>query len=156
MIGRIAPPREFEEHLDRFTSPPAEGEPALFETKQKALMFAATLGRRRGERTKVERKGGGIRYDVFQHEMDDGYVDALAIAATDGDLTVLAPERADERVQIFEEYAHTGLKEMVDRCFRRSGDPLEELLAIADELRAEPTEGLTGMDPNLLKKLMGS
>jgi dnd system-associated protein 4 len=154
MIGRIAPPREFEEYLDRFTAAPAEGEPPLFETKQKALMFAAALGRRRGERTKVDRKGGGIRYDVFQHERDDGYVDALAIAVTE-ELTVLAPDRADERVQIFEEYAHTGLKEMVDRCFRRSGDPLEELLAIADELRAEPTEGLQGMDPSLLQKLMG-
>lgn len=155
MIGRIAPPRGLEEELERFTTPAAEGEPPLFETKQKAMMFAAALGRRRGERTPLDRKGVAIRYDVFQRVLDDGYIDALAIAVTE-ELRVLAPERADERVEIFEEYAHTGLKEMVQRCFGRSGDPLEELLAIADESRAEPTEGLGGMDPSILKKLMGS
>jgi hypothetical protein len=45
---------------------------------------------------------------------------------------------------------------MIERCFRRSGDPLEELLAIADELRAEPPEGLEGIDPGVLQKLMGA
>ena len=59
-------------------------------------------------------------------------------------------------LQVFEEYAHTGLKEMIERCFRRSGDPLEELLAIADELRGEPAEGLEGIDPSVLQKLMGA
>jgi dnd system-associated protein 4 len=154
MIGRIAPPRELEAQLDRFTTPDVHGGPPLFETKQKALMFAASLGRRRGERKELDRKGVAIRYDIFERTLDDGFIDALAIATT-GDLKVLAPERADERIEIFEEYAHTGLLEMVERCFNRSGDPLEELLVIADELRSAPSEGLDGMDPGVLRKLMG-
>ncbi len=152
MNGRIAPPKDLEPALDRFTTAES-GFPALFETKQKALMFAAALGRRRDKCTELERKGVAIRYDIFQRDLDDGFIDALAIAAT-GDLRVLAPERAEERILIFEEYAHTGLKEMTERCFERSGDPLEELLVIADELRATP-QGLNGMDPNVLRKLMG-
>src|SRR5689334_21177039 len=105
MIGRISPPRELEEKLEQLTSPLVRGEPPLFETKQKALMFAAALGRRRSERLPLERKGSAIRFDIFQREADDGYIDALAIA-TISDLRVLGEARSDERVQIFEEYAH--------------------------------------------------
>ena len=155
MIGRISPPRELEDDLERFTTAPSDSDPPLFETKQKALMFAAALGRRRRERTPLERKGVAIRYDVFQRVLDDGFIDALSIAEA-GELQVLSPDRAEERVQVFEEYAYTGLKEMIERCFRRSGDPLEELLAIADELRGEPAEGLEGIDPSVLQKLMGA
>ena len=155
MSGRIAPPKELETALDRFTTAEVQGGLPLFETKQKALMFAAaSLGRRRGKREPLDRKGVAIRYEIFERTLDEGFIDALAIATT-GDLKVLAPDRADERVLIFEEYAYAGLLEMVERCFNRSGDSMEELLAIADELREGSSEGLDGMDPGVLRKLMG-
>ncbi|MEH0198714.1 DNA phosphorothioation-associated protein 4 [Caulobacter sp. CCNWLY153] len=153
MIGRIAPPRDLEGLLDRFTTPDAHGVHALFETKQKVLMFAAALGRRRGSSLPLDRKGVAIRYDIFERALDDGFIDALSIATTD-DLKVLSPERADERIRIFEEYAHAGLVEMEERCFNQTGDPLEELIAIVDEQRQGPSEGLTGIDPGILSKLL--
>ena len=155
MMGRIAPPKVLEEALERFVTPEVEGQQPLFETKQKALMFAAALGKWRGQqREPVERKGVGIRYDVFERTLDDGFLDALAIAETE-DLKVLSPERGEERITIFEEYAQAGLREMIARCFDQPGDPLEALLALADETRATPVEGLEGIDEDALRRLMG-
>lgn len=153
MIGRISPPRELEEKLDVLTTPMTSGEPPLFETKQKALMFAAALGRRRDTRTKLDRKGVAIRHDVFERVLDDGYLNALAVGVTQ-DLTILSAERSDERIAIFEEYAHTGLIEIISRCLDQPGDPLEELLAITEEVHTTPISGLSGMDANILRKLM--
>jgi hypothetical protein len=44
---------------------------------------------------------------------------------------------------------------MVSRCFDQPGDPLEALLALADEARAAPVEGLDGIDEDALRRLMG-
>lgn len=155
-MGRIAPPKALEDELEKLVVADPQGKHPLFETKQKALMFAAALGRwRERNRESVDRKGTAIRYDIFQRALDDGYVDALAIAATGGDLKVLAPERDDERVTIFEEYAQAGLEEMIER-FNRMGDPLEAMLALVDEARTEPTQGLGGIDQDALRKLLGN
>ena len=153
MIGRIAPPKDLEAQLDRLVAEGPEGF-SLFETKHKALLFAAALGRRRGRSKELDRKGVALRYDVFQRALDDGFVDALAIAVT-GDLKVLAAERSDERVRIFEEYANVGLAEMVERCLDAPGDAMEELLAIADEFRQPMPDGFEGMDPATFAQLMG-
>ena len=149
-MRRIAPPREFEEALDRLTAPEPGRRYPLFETKQKALMFAAALGFHRGKRTPLDRKGTAIRFDVFEKQLDDGFFDALAVAA-ENDLAVLSDERSDERIQIFEEYAHTGLREMIDA----PGDPLNNLLTLIDDARAPRQEELAGMDPSVLRGLMG-
>lgn len=155
MMGRIAPPKALEEDLERFVAADPQGRHPLFETKQKALMFAAAMGKWRGDvRKAIERKGLAIRYDIFERSLDDGFIDALAITDT-GELKVLAPERGDERITIFEEYVQLGLQEMIDRCFKKPGDPLEALLALADEARAAPVEGLEGIDPEALRRLMG-
>lgn len=155
MMGRVAPPKAYEDDLERFVTADPQGRFPLFETKQKALMFAAAIGKwRAGTRTPVERKGVAIRYDIFERTFDDGYVDALGIAES-ADLKVLAPERGEERITIFEEYAQLGLREIVDRCFNHPGDPLEALLALAEEARAPQIAGLEGIDEEALRKLMG-
>src|SRR4051812_8734057 len=116
MKGRIAPPKALEDDLDKLVVADPQGEHALFETKQKALMFAAALARWRDrEPVQVERKGTAIRYDIFERALDDGFIDALAISAKDGDLKVLASERDDDRITIFEQYAQSGLEEMIAR-----------------------------------------
>ena len=155
MKGRVAPPKSLEDELEKLVMPDPQGKHPLFETKQKALMFAAALARWRGaERREVDRKGTAIRYEVFQGALDDGYIDALAISAFEGDLKILSPDKDDTRIEVFEEYAQTGLKEVIER-FNRTGDPLESLLALVDEVRAQPPEGLEGIDHNALSKLLG-
>lgn len=153
-MGRIAPPKALEDDLEKLVTADPQGDSPLFETKQKALMFAAALGRWRAEeRKRVDRKGTAIRYDIFERALDDGFIDALAIAETD-DLKVLAPDRGDERITIFEEYAQAGLTEMIDR-FHRPGDPLEDLLALVDSARATASSELEGIDQDALRKLLG-
>src|SRR5687768_10474732 len=130
MMGRVAPPKALEDDLEKLVVADPQGKHPLFETKQKALMFAAALARWRGvERRTVDRKGTAIRFDIFQRALDDGYVDALAIAAHENDLKVLAPDRDEDRITVFEQYAQAGLEEMIDR-FNRPGDPLEAMLTL--------------------------
>lgn len=155
MMGRVAPPKALEDQLERLVAADPQGRHPLFETKQKAMMFAAALARwREAERSPLDRKGTAIRYDIFQRDYDDGYVDALAISAFDGDLKVLAPERDEDRITVFEQYAQAGLEEMIDR-FNRPGDPLEAMLALVEESRATPSDGLDGFDQEALRKLLG-
>jgi dnd system-associated protein 4 len=110
MKGRIAPPKALEDDLERLVTADPQGKHPLFETKQKALMFAAALARWRGtDRARVDRKGTAVRYDIFERALDDGYIDALAISVSEGDLKILSPEKEDDRIAVFEEYAQAGL-----------------------------------------------
>ena len=63
MGRRIAPPSDLDELLDRLSEPHPGGQVALFQTRQKAMMFAAALGHYLGERTPLARKGSAIRFD---------------------------------------------------------------------------------------------
>ena len=91
MDRRIAAPKGLDGVLEQLVNKlPGKGL-ALFETKQKALMFAAALGHKLGKRTAVTQRDAStaIRHDIFQKAMDDGYMSALAIAEA-SDLTILA------------------------------------------------------------------
>ena len=154
MDRRISPPRELEDILDLLTEPAAgSGLPPLFQSKQKALMFAAALGHSLGERLPLEKKGTAIRIDVFEKALDDGYMDSLAVAET-GQLQVLGPTQDEVRVTVFEEYAHRGLVEIKRRCYTESGDPLRILLGMADDARNPSDVELKGLDPGVLRGLV--
>ncbi len=114
---------------------------------------AAAVGHHLGERTPLARKGSPIRFDIFEKALDDGFVNALAVAET-GELEVLAPERAEERALIFEEYAHTGLRELERRCYEDEGDPLQALIGLTEGVRATDSTEVSGLPPDILKELL--
>ena len=143
---RIYPPKELEKLLTTLVS-----ELKLFETKQKALMFAAALGAHRGEREVLRLRGEGIRIEIFQRAIDDTFIDALAVAVTK-DLHVLAGNRTDERITIFEESALAGLKE-IQKLVDYPTDSLEELLGITQSARRPSRGDLPGLDPDALARL---
>lgn len=153
---RIAPPQKFESMLDRLieSKDPSTAGLAIFETKQKALMFAAALGYRRGRRVPLERRGTAIRPDIFQRDLDDAFIGALALAET-GDLNVLRSDRDEERATIFEEYAHAGLEEMDQACFKQDGSPVENLIRLTREVQVGEDQELPGIDASVLKGLLG-
>lgn len=124
----------------------------VFDTKQKALMFAAALGFARRKREPVDRRGTAIRFDIFQRDLDDGFIDALAVAETN-DLRVLEENRADERIKIFEEYTNGGLAEMERLCFGDVAGPLESLLKVAQEASLSRDSAIPGVDANVLNLL---
>jgi dnd system-associated protein 4 len=117
-------------------------------------MFAAALGYSLGVRTPLEKKGSAIRLDVFEKALDDAYVGALA-AAEAKSLQLLAADREDDRATIFEEYAHRGLAEIQRRCFDTPGDPLQILIQIAEERGRSGDAAVVGVDPAVLKNLVG-
>jgi dnd system-associated protein 4 len=137
--------------LTRLTEPNSRGE-RVFETKQKGLMFAAAFGFTLQRRLPIDVKAPGIRYDVFEGAFDDSFIDALAVAVM-GDLAVLSEERSDERVDIFEEYAHGGLEEMRRVCFEQVGDPLDNLIRLTTTTRT-PNSEIPGIDPSVLDGLL--
>jgi len=155
MNRRIAAPKGLEGFLEALTSKGA-GEPfPLFQTKQKALTFAAAFGLSLGKKTQIDQREAGtaIRHDIFQGEMDDAFLAALAVTET-ASLNVLADEREEEFGTIFEEYAHTGLLEL-QRRFETGGDRLDTLVALMNTARSpSPPPELAGMDAEILQELM--
>jgi dnd system-associated protein 4 len=129
---RIRPPKDLEIVLDELK------ELRLFQTKQKGMMFAAAMGytinSKKDQHERPERYGEGIRLEYFQSPEDDGYINALAVAAH-GTLEILADDRTDDRFDLFERYANTGLIELKRRLdSSRHVDRLEVILDILDDL----------------------
>ena len=154
MERRPAPPKDLEKSvLERLVEPSKSDGFPVFETKQKAMMFAAALGAWQGEPTPLTKRGNGIRFDVFEADHDDGFIRALAVWKT-GDLLVLSDERSDERIRIFEEYAHTGLIEMKRVCFEEDGDPLDKLVRLTQAPLEPDRMEIDGIDPSILRGLM--
>lgn len=129
---------------------------ALFETKQKALMFAAALGFYRSRPLKLVSRdaGAAIRFDIFEKAMDDGFVAALAVSAST-DLNVLGDLEQECFANIFEEFANAGLAEIQVKVIGEA-EPLQALIALMGEARFPQDEtGLEGLDPSILIHLMG-
>ena len=119
-------------------------------TKQKTLMLAAAIGKKRGQPEPLAKRGEGIRFDVFVGAIDDGFIKALALAEK-GNLSILGDP--DACITIFEEYAHAGLQEL-QRIWTRSEDKLDELLRLTAEARYEQTGDIPGIDASLLRGLV--
>lgn len=136
--------------IDRLVEPTGSVE-RVFDTKQKAMMFAAALGFATGTRRKLERKAAGIRYDVFEGSLDDGFINALAVFET-GDLKVLSEARVNERIDIFEEYAHAGV-EVISRLCAQEGNGLDSLIRRTLEAQEVGSE-IPGIDPAVLRNLL--
>lgn len=152
MEKRISPPAEFEDLLIVLTDPAGEGAPPAFETKQKALMFAAALGFHRGSRQQLSKRGTAIRADVFAADADDGFLLALALAAT-GEVSILDPERAEDRQTIFEEYAAGGLRELAAMS-PSDGGFVERCLRLTSDALAAPESDIPGIDRSVLGDLI--
>jgi len=145
MRDRIRPAKDLECVLDRF-----KDESAIFETKQKGLMFAAAIGyllhSDKIDSVVMDSFGEGIRMQYFQSQQDDGFIDALAVARF-GELTILDPEKQPVRIDLFERCAVLGLREMQKYCFdNRPEDPLNGLLELIDEMQSSSADSLPGLD----------
>ncbi len=138
MNDRITPPADLEQVLDKLR---ADG---IFETKQKAMMFAAAVGRAMKRDVKDRGKQGeGIRMEYFERARDAAFIDALGVTAST-DLAALDSSRDEERVETFEKYAAGGMRELQRACYEGGLKPLEGILALIDKLQA-PREAPAGL-----------
>lgn len=144
MRDRIRPPKDLEDVLDKLK------DDKVFDTKQKGMMFAAALGyclhRDEVDSTEVDQLGEGIRMEYFDSQDDVGFIDALAVA-TRKDLSVVANERQEERVELFQKYAYLGLKEMKRACYDEKPEyPLFGILKLLDQLDKPEDGDLPGLE----------
>jgi dnd system-associated protein 4 len=87
-----------------------DGEP-VFQTIMDLLIFAAGVGFGINERSAVPSGAKVIPYAIFERNQKDGFIHLIAMAAAKSP-TTLADKEMENAVQIFEEYASAGLKEM--------------------------------------------
>jgi dnd system-associated protein 4 len=158
MERRIGAPadKDLQLTLERLTTAQPGYDFPIFETKQKALMFAAGLGRHLERRVPLKQRDAGtaIRFDIFEKAIDDAFLSALAVSVAK-DLDELRGEKEESRATIFEEYAHGGLLELHRRCFESGADTLDVLLDLVKEAQsATETTDLPGMDPSVLRSLV--
>ena len=144
MKDRIRPPKDLEEVLDQLK------EDKVFDTKQKGMMFAAAVGfclhRDKVDGAEIEQLGEGIRLEYFETPDDVGFIDALAVA-TRGELSVVANERQEERIDLFQKYAYLGLKEMKRACYDEKPEyPLYGVLKLIDQLDKPDSGDLPGLE----------
>ena len=96
--------------------------------------------------TEVDQLGEGIRLEYFDSQDDVGFIDALAVA-TLKELSVVASERQEERVDLFQKYAYLGLKEMKRACYDEKPEyPLYGVLKLIDQLDKPDSGDLPGLE----------
>jgi dnd system-associated protein 4 len=143
--------------IERLTASQDSGEPGVFESKQKLLMFAAALGANMGTSVELEQRetSSAIRFEIFENNADDAFVSAVAVAATDS-LAVLRPDDDNETrlVTIFEERAYAGLLELRRRI--KGNDPLQVLvdIVLSAEFENDAT-GIADFPDDILRDMLG-
>ncbi|MFC8205477.1 DNA phosphorothioation-associated protein 4 [[Kitasatospora] papulosa] len=104
-VDRFRRPAQHEELLNDL-----QGKNGPFRTLVEALMFAAALGQRKNRREPFNKPGEAIRLALMDgRQYGDVLIDMLAAVEIQDDPKILADDRLDERVRIFEEYANGGL-----------------------------------------------
>lgn len=150
---RIRPPAKYESLITTLV------EEVGFETKHSVLTFAAAVGWFIHRHEELGKAGEGIRWQIFERNEDAAFVNALALAK-EKSLHVLGREKGDQGnvVEIFEEYATSGLHHIEEQCVNKPGDLLNNLLSLVSEARltdSEPPRGLEGFTVADLKFLGG-
>ena len=121
------------------------------------MMFAAAVGYRYASRKPLDSGGEGIRWNIFEKNRDDAFINALALAVKK-DLAVLDSDAAqnEELATIFEEYAAGGFEYLQQYVKSTSGDVLENFLALIQQYRTSAVQrpaGLEGLDRSTLELL---
>ena len=95
---------------------------SLFPTMRELLCFAAALGFEQQRRKPLEGKTAEIDGRIFENlEVATDMVYLVALAGA-GDVNILQPEREEDAVAIFEEYANGGLEILSEWMAASAGD----------------------------------
>ena len=128
MPGRVRRPLERSSLIKELTD---QKEP--FSSMAAVMVFAAALGYSKGRRTEFAKTDEEIPWDVFVNAGAEPFISMLAAVASE-DKDILAQDRDDDRVRIFEEYACGGLEIIGERLEGDHRAPLDRLLELALEV----------------------
>lgn len=132
MAARVRRPAEFDEMLNEMR------ETGVFPTYKDALVFAAALGFRRGNRREFKRSSEPIDLDIFRGDFDRTIMSILAVEESD-DPKMIAPSNESITVLCFEEYANGGLEIMKREIWDGKQDWCEGLLSLVQREEDEHT-----------------
>ena len=127
MPGRIRRPAEQDGLLKDLTESKLP-----FTSMAAAMVFAAALGYSKERRSPFAKTAEEIPWEVFVNAGAEPFIDMLAAVASE-DKDILAAERDEDRVLIFEEYASGGLEIIAERLGADHRAPLDTLLDLALE-----------------------
>ncbi len=142
---------QYEGLFKRFTETahPVSGKP-IFPMLRDFLCFLAVLGFHKGERLPIEGKTIELDGRVFDNsEQAKDIVYLVALAGTH-DANILHPDREDEMVRVFEEYATTGFG-VIDQWLKSCPDDHIGDQAILTALRRD---GFFGAQPLKLEDVL--
>ncbi|MFF2411375.1 DNA phosphorothioation-associated protein 4 [Streptomyces sp. NPDC058092] len=126
VTDRFRRPHSYEQLLAKLT----DKKTGPFLTMVEAMMFAAVLGHRKGERKPFEQFDEPIRLSVMEGRLyGDVLLDMLAAIEHEDDPKILGDERQAERVLIFEEYANGGLSHLQTLIGRQSNQDLDVIIS---------------------------
>ena len=128
---RVRRPSAWSDLLDELNS-------TVFASYADALTFAACLGYSKGRRKPFEKSDEPIRMTVFETRGHGTIPDFLALAE-EKDAQILADDRYEDRVLIFEEYANGGL-EVISSRVEEHFRALDAILALVAEAQVEEEE----------------
>lgn len=89
-----------------------------FQTYRDALVFAAALGYARRRREPFTETEEPIRWELFETAAAD-LLAAMMAATSSGEVAILSPDRIDDQINAFEEFANGGLAELAEMVERR-------------------------------------
>lgn len=129
----------------------------FFTTLKDIFMLAAVIGFKNKVRLPFVKSGGDPIKDHIFGEEDFNIMDIIAIETTH-DLNILLSENQDEKYKMIEEYAHAGIKYIVDNIFIGEEIPskdkfLEFVCQYAPENNATRQVDVSTMFSNILSDL---
>lgn len=128
MPGRVRRPLERSSLMKELTD---QKEP--FSSMAAVMVFAAAVGFSKERRVEFAKTDEEIPWDVFVNAGAEPFVHMLAAVASE-DKDILAQDRDEDRVRIFEEYACGGLEVIAERLEGDHRAPLDRLLDLALEV----------------------
>ncbi|MFE1320749.1 DNA phosphorothioation-associated protein 4 [Kitasatospora phosalacinea] len=135
---RFRRPAEHEDLLNDLT-----GKDGPFQAMYEALLFAAALGKRKGQSKSYSKSSEPVRYALVENRAyGDVLIDVLAVTECPDDAKILADDRLGDRLRIFEEYANGGLHYLQGEINVRGSRDLVAIVAqlVTDALVQPPQE----------------
>ncbi len=130
---RVKQPKKYENLFEELCSKDESNENAIFTSKAELMIFAAGVGFEKGKKESFEKSLEAIAFNIFRNSKAFSTVlNTIAFADTD-DIDILANEKVNDRITIFEEYACAGLEIIKNTVLELEGDNLDNIISLIQE-----------------------
>jgi len=103
---RVRRPKKYETLMNDL----CRGENSVFDTFADLLVFSAVLGSHRNVSKKFEKTSEPVQFHIFNSEIYPTVFNTIALKHASFDPTIMGHDNLEDKIGIFEEYAHGGLE----------------------------------------------